>query len=45
MTDQKKQHYELEDFPVPGNSSNIPLYNEAESEHRPDSEKEKPYVC
>ena len=28
MIDQEKQHYELEDFPVPGNSSNIPLYGD-----------------
>ena len=45
MIDQEKQHYELEDFPVPGNSSNIPLYKEAESDNRTDSEKEKPHVC
>lgn len=28
MIEQEKQHYELEDFPVPGNSSNIPLYKD-----------------
>ena len=28
MIEHDKQHYELEDCPVPGNSSNIPLYKD-----------------